>query len=135
LGLDVTDGVGHRMTGSVEQDFFFLSADANHDRHVDLTDFTFLAANFNEVGRTFGQGNFDDDPGGRVDLTDFTILAANFNKALPGAATTTPGAASRPAARPVDQAVATVAGPTRGLSVFSGRDRIADAVLAASGPI
>src|SRR5439155_26258607 len=49
---------------------------------VDLTDFTILAANFNQAGRTFPQGNFDYDAAGNVDLSDFTILAANFNNAV-----------------------------------------------------
>src|SRR4051794_5999652 len=64
-------------------DFFVLAPDANHDRTVDLTDFTILAANFNHTGKTFAEGNFDYDPAGRVDLTDFTILAANFNRTMP----------------------------------------------------
>jgi hypothetical protein len=63
-------------------DFFVLSGDANHDRTVDLTDFTILASNFNQNGRSYAQGNFSYDPDGFVGLTDFTILAANFNKVL-----------------------------------------------------
>jgi hypothetical protein len=78
----VTDGVGHSLTAPTTLDFFILNGDANHDRTVDLTDFTILAANFNQAGRNFGQGNFDYDADGTVDLTDFTILAANFNKTL-----------------------------------------------------
>jgi hypothetical protein len=46
-----------------------------------LTDFTFLASNFNATGQTWQHGDFNYD--GTVDLTDFTILAANFNYTLP----------------------------------------------------
>jgi hypothetical protein len=57
--------------------------DANLDGKVDLTDFTFLAANFNATGDgTWARGDFNYD--GNVDLTDFTFLAANFNLTLAG---------------------------------------------------
>jgi hypothetical protein len=55
--------------------------DANLDKKVDLTDFTFLAANFNGTSRFWSQGDFDYT--GTVDLTDFTLLASNFNLILP----------------------------------------------------
>jgi hypothetical protein len=55
--------------------------DTDLNKTVDLTDFTFLAANFNQSGKTWGQGDFNYN--GTVDLTDFTFLAANFNKTLP----------------------------------------------------
>jgi hypothetical protein len=60
---------------------YTLYGDVNLDRRVDLTDFTFLAANFNsQSGRwSMGDFNFDD----RVDLTDFTFLATNFNQVSP----------------------------------------------------
>jgi hypothetical protein len=51
--------------------------DANLDRHVDLADFTYLAANFNGTSKGWADGDFSGD--GKVDLTDFTLLAANFN--------------------------------------------------------
>ena len=55
--------------------------DANLDRKVDLTDFTFLAANFNAAGSPpWSGGNFNYDS--IVELTDFTFLASNFNKSL-----------------------------------------------------
>jgi fibronectin-binding autotransporter adhesin len=60
---------------------------------VDLTDFTFLAANFNKVGgATWLQGDYNYD--GNVDLTDFTFLASNFNKSLPLAASAASGIGS-----------------------------------------
>jgi hypothetical protein len=59
---------------------YTMGGDANDDNVVNLTDFTFLAQNFNQTGRTFAQGDFSRD--GKVDLTDFTILAANFNRTV-----------------------------------------------------
>src|SRR5439155_17661153 len=75
-----------------------LLADASGDGHVDLTDFTILAANFNGTNKSWTQADFNSDS--NVDLTDFTILASNFNSTLlpagggsPGAALTAPIAA------------------------------------------
>jgi hypothetical protein len=62
---------------------YFIGGDANGDDMVDLTDFTFLAANFNTTGKSHADGDFDHN--GTVDLTDFTILASNFNKQAPAA--------------------------------------------------
>src|SRR5206468_174900 len=60
---------------------YTLSGDSNLSGGVDLTDFTFLAANFNKVGgATWLQGDYNYD--GNVDLTDFTFLASNFNQSL-----------------------------------------------------
>jgi uncharacterized delta-60 repeat protein len=74
------DNSRNLLPATVQFGFFVLAGDANHDRTVDLTDFTVLAANFNGTGKTFSQGDFDYD--GAVDLTDFTILASKFNFAL-----------------------------------------------------
>ena len=73
----VSDPAGNHPAADATVDFFVLAADANHDRTVDLTDFTVLAANFNGTAKTWPQGDFNYD--GHVDLTDFTILATNFN--------------------------------------------------------
>jgi hypothetical protein len=86
------DSFGNGLAADATFSFFFLMADANHDRSVDLTDFTFLAANFNQSGRTFSQGDFNYD--GTVDLTDFTFLAGNFNKTLAPAAANAPSASA-----------------------------------------
>ena len=60
---------------------YTAAGDGNLDGTVDLTDFTFLAANFNGTGKTWLQGDYNYD--GNVDLTDFTFLASNFNQTLP----------------------------------------------------
>jgi hypothetical protein len=61
---------------------YTLAGDSDLSGVVDLTDFTFLAANFNTVGTAnWLQGDYNYD--GNVDLTDFTFLAANFNKSMP----------------------------------------------------
>jgi hypothetical protein len=73
-------------------DFFVLTADANRDASVDLTDFSYLAANFNTTGATFAQGDFNYDS--NVDLSDFTLLASRFNTTLPPAAPATAFAAA-----------------------------------------
>jgi autotransporter-associated beta strand protein len=60
---------------------YTYSGDSNVDGTVDLTDFTYLAANFNGSGKTWVEGDYNYD--GNVDLTDFTLLASNFNQTLP----------------------------------------------------
>jgi len=60
---------------------YTYAGDSNVDGKVDLTDFTFLAANFNKSGgATWLQGDYNYD--GNVNLTDFTFLASNFNQAF-----------------------------------------------------
>jgi len=57
-----------------------LYGDGDLSGTVDLTDFTFLAANFNGSGKNWLQGDYNYD--GTVNLTDFTFLASNFNKTV-----------------------------------------------------
>jgi hypothetical protein len=59
---------------------YTYAGDTNLDGKVDLTDFTFLAANFNGANKNWVDGDFNYD--GSVDLTDFTFLASNFNQSL-----------------------------------------------------
>ncbi len=61
--------------------FFFLIADANHDRAVSLNDSTALEANLFQSNKKFHQGDFNLD--GTVDLADWTILQANFGRQMP----------------------------------------------------
>jgi autotransporter-associated beta strand protein len=59
-----------------------LYGDGDLSGTVDLTDFTFLAANFNgsPTSNQWLKGDYNYD--GSVGLTDFTFLAANFNQTL-----------------------------------------------------
>src|SRR5439155_24899993 len=63
---------------------YTLHGDSNLDGGVNLTDFTYLAANFNGTNKNWVQGDYNYD--GNVNLTDFTFLASNFNQNLPAAA-------------------------------------------------
>jgi autotransporter-associated beta strand protein len=72
-------GVGVDATAVVIR--YTLAGDANVSGSVDLTDFTYLAANFNASNQTWLHGDFNYD--GSVDLTDFSMLAANFSLTQP----------------------------------------------------
>jgi uncharacterized delta-60 repeat protein len=87
IAAGITNASGQPLPADHVLDFFFLSADANRDRAVNLQDFNRLAANFGQSGRTFSQGDFNYDD--QVNLVDFNILAGRF------------GAAIAPSARPV----------------------------------
>jgi rhamnogalacturonan endolyase len=60
--------------------FFVLSADANHDRTVNLLDLNALATNFGKSSVNFSGGDFDYS--GSVGIADFNLLTANFGKTL-----------------------------------------------------
>ena len=76
------------LSDDANLDFFFLPADANHDRLVGNLDFNAYAANNGQSGRTFSQGDFNYD--GNVNLQDFNILSSNYGSSL--APTPAPGA-------------------------------------------
>lgn len=59
---------------------FTLPGDANLDRIVNISDFSLLAANFNQAG-IWSRGDFNYD--GSININDFAALAANFNQSLP----------------------------------------------------
>lgn len=58
-----------------------LDGDANVDGTVNITDFAFLAFNFNRVNLTWEQGDFTGD--GVTNINDFALLAGNFNQSTP----------------------------------------------------
>jgi hypothetical protein len=72
----ITHALGLPMAANFVYNFFVLTADANHDGHVDLLDFNILGQNFGQTGRDGSTGDFDYD--GDVDLADFNILSARF---------------------------------------------------------
>ena len=59
---------------------YTLAGDANLDQVVDTSDFTALAASFDQSGRNWFQGDFNYD--GVVNALDFNILASNFGASL-----------------------------------------------------
>src|SRR5437879_2655501 len=64
---------------------YTLAGDSNFDGSADLTDFTYMATDFNKpADATWLEGDYNYD--GRVDLTDLTFLASNFNQQLPSEA-------------------------------------------------
>jgi ELWxxDGT repeat protein len=87
----VADAAGNALAQDHTLDFFFLNADANRDRRVNLQDFNLLAANFGQSNRTFSQGDFNYD--GQVNLGDFNLLAQQFGTSLAPHAGAAAGAA------------------------------------------
>jgi hypothetical protein len=80
----------YRDVKTLQQFYSFYDGD-NIDKYVDLSDFKFLAANFNKTGAKWTDGDFNGDE--VVDLTDFTFLASNFNKTASADASASLGAA------------------------------------------
>jgi len=93
----VTDTAGNDFAANSFA-FYFLNADANRDRSVNISDFATLAAHFNLSPRQWIQGDFNYN--GTVEIGDFAILASRFNTELP-------------AARPAGSAVPAAAGVVR----------------------
>lgn len=108
----VTDAFGNPLGGGDETvEFFVFAGDANHDRIVNIADFSVLAGNFNLPG-TFSQGDFNYD--GSVGIADFSILASKFNTTLP---------AARPAATATPPGGLLGMGPTRFSRLWIDLDR------------
>jgi autotransporter-associated beta strand protein len=59
---------------------YTFAGDANLDLGIDTTDFTVLAANFNQSGKHWFQGDFNYD--GTVNALDFNLLASNYGATL-----------------------------------------------------
>lgn len=81
-GGGVQDVAGNFLAADFVYNFFFLMADADHDRRVNLNDFNILAANFGQNFRDFSQGDFTYDL--MVNLDDFNVLASRFGTVLAG---------------------------------------------------
>jgi hypothetical protein len=90
---------------------YTLAGDSNIDGKVDLTDFTYLAANFNKQGTAnWLQGDYNYD--GNVDLSDFTYLAANFNQTLPASTAAAPKSLGTAVPEPMSVALLALTGTT-----------------------
>lgn len=95
LAAGIRNGVNQSMASNYAFSFFVLSGDANRDRIVDFNDLLTLAKNYNQVGKTFGGGNFDYSTDGSVDFNDLLLLAKNYDKAIAATiASVTPSDAS-----------------------------------------
>jgi hypothetical protein len=88
----VKDTSNNVLAAGTEFDFFFLNADANHDRFVDFNDLVPLAQNYNTtvgpVPDAFDRGDFNGD--GIVDFNDLVLLAQRYNSGLPAPAAGVP---------------------------------------------
>ena len=81
------DLAGNVNANAFSLNFNVLAGDSNGDGDVDFNDLLALAANFNQTGRTYAQGNFNYSDDGTVDFADLLVLAGNFNRVLPAAST------------------------------------------------
>ena len=80
---DGADGIVAGLSSGQIEVMYTLLGDANLDGLVNASDFTILAANFNQPVTSWDQGDFNYD--GLVNGTDFVDLAANFNQSASGA--------------------------------------------------
>jgi uncharacterized delta-60 repeat protein len=80
IASGITNSQGTAMPADSELNFFFLGADADHDRDVDVNDLAALASNWQQTGRTFSQGDFSYD--GKVDVVDLAILANKWQSSV-----------------------------------------------------
>jgi hypothetical protein len=102
LGAGITNSGGVALDGDNDNtsggthifDFFHLSGDANHDRHVDFNDLVILAQNYNQAQKAFAEGDFNYDSG--TDFNDLVMLAQRYNTSLPAAAAAAEAATPAP---------------------------------------
>ena len=92
-----------------------MPGDANMDGRVDINDLTIVLANYNQVGKTWSQGEFTGS--GTVDINDLTIVLANYNQTVSAAA------GGGPTAVPEPGALAILAGGIAGWSAYAWRRR------------
>ena len=98
---------------------YTLLGDANLDGKVNGTDFTIMAANFNDSGRTWDQGDFNYD--GLVNGADFVLLANNFNDFASQSAISAADLAALDAFAEANGLAANVPEPTSaGIVLFAG---------------
>ena len=73
------DSAGNAFDAPLDS-FWFLGADANRDKVVNLTDFSILRGNYGKRNVGFAGGDFDFD--GTVGASDYAILRKQFGKRL-----------------------------------------------------
>jgi hypothetical protein len=79
---DVKDAAGNALAADVTYTFHVLAGDANGDRTVGFDDLVTLAQNYGSSGKTFAQGNFDNDAAGNVNFNDLVLLAQRYGTTL-----------------------------------------------------
>jgi hypothetical protein len=117
-GTSTTDDADNPLDGNADGtpgdnvtfDFFYMTADANHDGAVDFKDLVALAQNYNTTQKTFAQGDLNYDT--NVDFNDLVILAQRYNTTLPAA----------PAPAKVPQAIAIGPAPTAPVKTVTRRN-------------
>src|SRR5690606_15831097 len=78
---EVRDLSGNAMAADVDSMFFFMNADANHDRAVNFDDLLLVAQNYGRTsGVGFATGDFNYD--GTVDFDDLLLLAQRYGASL-----------------------------------------------------
>ncbi len=89
IASGVTNASGTPMTADFTFDFFFLNADANHDRSVGFADLVALAQNYGSIsGATYAKGDFNYD--GKIDFADLVMLAQRYGTTLAAPALAVP---------------------------------------------
>jgi hypothetical protein len=101
VAAGITNAGGTPMAADYTDEFFFLMADANRDRAVNLIDFNRLASNFGQSPRDFSQADFNYD--GVVNLQDFNLLAGRFGTVLAAPAVTAAAQMSPPLGAPAQR--------------------------------
>jgi hypothetical protein len=88
LASGIADGWGNPLDGNGDgvggdnylYNFYFLAADANRDRKVDIIDMGIVGTNWQQLPRTWPQGDFDYS--GKVDIADLGMIGSNWQKYL-----------------------------------------------------
>lgn len=73
---DAAGNVGTSSTSITIQNVTYLPEDINQDGHVNILDFSLLAAQFGQSGSGLGRADINGD--GAVNILDFSLLAAKF---------------------------------------------------------
>ena len=82
VGATVEDAAGNVLAANSIINFRVLAGDADDNGKVDFADLVILARNYNTLGRSFAQGNFDYSSDGLVNFSDLVILARGFGQSL-----------------------------------------------------
>jgi hypothetical protein len=110
----VTDSVGNPLASDHVLDFFFLNADANHDRSVGFADLVILAQNYAQSNKDFTQGDFSYNT--TVGFEDLVLLAQRYGTTLPAAPVLASESQLLPARRHLTQPVFNLLQPIRRLT-------------------